>query len=398
MKRYRYEGRSSSGKVKGVMEGENIKEIYNILKGRKIFPIEITEEKKSISLNIKFVRKINTKELALFCRQFHTMLNAGITIIAAMEILKGQTKNKTLHSGLDIIYDEIQKGSTLSEAMVKTSVFPELLTSMVEAGELSGSLDTIMHRMARHYEKETKINNKIKSAMTYPVILGVLTILVVFFLLVFVLPKFIGLFTIADKELPALTRIVVGASNFLSRYYIFVLIGIIAVIILIIRYFKSKRGKYVLDKTLLKIPLVNSNMIKITTSRFSRTLATLLSAGVPLIQAIESSARIVGNSYMEKKILLVKDDLRKGIELSELLSGIGIFPQMVISMMKIGEESGDLDTILDKTSDYYDDEVENSLQRLVALIEPLMIIVMAIIISVVAGAMLLPIFDLIKVV
>jgi type IV pilus assembly protein PilC len=397
--RYKYEGRGASGKVKGVIEADNEREVQQLLKSRRIFPINIkVEEEAKTEIKLNFERKIKTKDLALFCRQFHTMLNAGVTIISAIEILKDQTKNKRMYTGLDLTYDEIQKGSTLSEAMIKSEIFPNLLTSMVEAGEISGSLDQIMNRMANHYEKENKINNKIKSAMTYPIILGVLTVLVVIGLLVFVLPRFVSLFSSAGEDLPPLTRMVVGTSNFLTNHYILMTLIIAAIVFGIYSFAKSKKGKYFIDKTVLKIPFVRSNIVKIITSRFSRTLATLMSAGVPLIQAIESVAMIVGNSYVEKEILDVKDDLRKGIELSELIGGIGVFPQMAISMIKIGEESGDLDNILDKTSDYYDDEVENSLQRLITLIEPVMIIVMAIIISVVAGAMLLPIFDLMKVV
>lgn len=383
--------------VEGFFEGEEESDVLAMIKGNNYVPIFI---EKDIELDGKidlFSKKVKKRDLTVFCRQFYTMLDAGIGIIKCLEILEKQSENKTLVKSLGGIYEDVQKGFTLSESMRKhKKIFPPLLINMVQAGEVSGNLDTIMERMAVHFEKENKLEQKIKSAMIYPIILSIVSIAVVIFLLVAVMPTFIGMFESSGEVLPVPTQILLNISNWLTEFWYLFLGVVILSITGFMLYKETPSGKTTLDNIKLKIPIVKDTNVKIITSRFTRTLSTLMSSGIPLLESIEVVGRVVGNKVVENKLEKSIEDIRKGVTLSRAVNEMKLFPPMVDSMIKVGEESGALDDILYKTADFYDDEVEVALQRMTTLMEPMMLVIMAIIIGFIVIAMTMPMFDMVN--
>jgi len=366
-----------------------------MLKEKKELVISIERDVQSEAQIEIFKKKVKKKDLSLFCRQFYTMISAGLGIVPCLEILVAQTENKTFKNAIADTYEDVQKGLTLSESMRKhTNVFPTILISMVEAGEVSGNLDTIMLRMAEHFEKENKIENKVKSSMVYPAVLGIATIAVVIFMLIFVMPTFIGMFEGSGTALPAPTQMLINLSNSLQKYWYIYIAVTAAIVILISTYKKTEEGKRFFDSMKLKLPIVKGTTTMLATSRFTRTLSTLMSSGIPLIQSMEVVSRVVNNAVIEERLLTGIDSIRKGITLSRTVKDVRIFPPMVDSMIRIGEESGSLDDMLYKTADFYDEEVETSMQKLTAMIEPIMIIVMALIIGTIVIAMYLPMLSM----
>lgn len=396
--RYKYKSISSNGReTEGLYVGENEAGLISMLKERKELVISIERDVQSEAQIEIFKKKVKKKDLSLFCRQFYTMISAGLGIVPCLEILVAQTENKTFKNAIADTYEDVQKGLTLSESMKKhTNVFPTILVSMVEAGEVSGNLDTIMLRMAEHFEKENKIENKVKSAMVYPAVLGIATVGVVVFMLVFVMPTFIGMFEGSGTALPGPTQMLINLSNSLQSYW-YIYIAVIAGIVFgISAYKKTKEGTRFFDSMKLRLPVVKATSTMLATSRFTRTLSTLMSSGIPLIQAMEVVSRVVNNSVIEERMLYGIESIRKGVTLSKTVKDVKIFPPMVDSMIRIGEESGSLDDMLYKPADFYDEEVETSMQKLTAMIEPIMIIVMALVIGLIVVAMYLPMFDMMK--
>lgn len=398
MPEFKYEAINKTGeKVKGTYEAEAKNHVLIMLKGKDLYPVKVEEVIKGKEVGVGLFNRVKIKDIAIFCRQFHVMLNAGVPIIKCLDILRYQTDNKKLKVVLSEVYEEVQKGLTFSEALKShKDIFPELLIHMVEAGEVSGTLDIIMERMAVHYEKENKIQNKVKGAMVYPIILSIVSVLVVIFLLTFVMPTFVGMFSSSGVELPLPTRILIAISDAIKSYWYLIFLVLTMVIYGIKKYIATDSGSIVIDKIKMRTPVVKGTTQKVVTSRFTRTMSTLLVSGIPLIQAIEIVSKIVQNKIVEKGLSDVKEEVRKGIDLATPINKIGFFPPMVVSMIKIGEESGSLDEILDKTANFYDDEVEVALQKMVTMLEPLMIVFMAVIIGAIVIAMVLPMFDMFK--
>ncbi|WP_312702237.1 type II secretion system F family protein [Sedimentibacter sp.] len=394
--RYKYKSISADGReTDGLYVGDNESGLISMLKEKKELVISIERDVQSEAQIEIFKKKVKKKDLSLFCRQFYTMISAGLGIVPCLEILVAQTENKTFKNAIADTYEDVQKGLTLSESMRKhTNVFPTILISMVEAGEVSGNLDTIMLRMAEHFEKENKIENKVKSSMVYPAVLGIATIAVVIFMLIFVMPTFIGMFEGSGTALPAPTQMLINLSNSLQKYWYIYIAVTAAIVILISTYKKTEEGKRFFDSMKLKLPIVKGTTTMLATSRFTRTLSTLMSSGIPLIQSMEVVSRVVNNAVIEERLLTGIDSIRKGITLSRTVKDVRIFPPMVDSMIRIGEESGSLDDMLYKTADFYDEEVETSMQKLTAMIEPIMIIVMALIIGTIVIAMYLPMLSM----
>ncbi|MCT4595185.1 MAG: type II secretion system F family protein [Anaeromicrobium sp.] len=397
MPTYKYKAISKTGeKIEGTYTAKAKEEVLSLIRQNQNMPIsveEVSEGSKEISLN--FLTKIKTKDIAIFCRQFYAMLNAGVTIINCLDILRLQTENKKFRKVIGEVHDEVQKGLTFSESMRKhRSTFPDLLINMVQAGEVSGTLDIIMDRMAVHYEKENKINNKVKGAMMYPLILSIVSILVVVFLLTFVMPTFVGMFTGSGVELPLPTRILLAISGGITKYWYILVVFLIVTFYGLKKYIDTDRGQFLIDHIKFRIPIVKGTTQKIVTSRFTRTLSTLLSSGIPLIQALDIVSRVVGNVIVEKGVLNAKEEVKKGIDLATPIKNIGVFPPMVDSMIRIGEESGALDDILDKTANFYDEEVETAIQKMTTLLEPIMIVIMAVVIGAIVIAMVMPMFDM----
>lgn len=395
---YKYKAISQNGEIiQGFFEGKDKSDVLSMLRGNNYLPVNIEKDMDKDAKIDLFLKKVSKKDLAVFCRQFYTMLDAGIDIVKCVNILEKQSENKTLVKALASIHEDVQKGFTLSESMKRyNKIFPSLLINMVEAGEISGNLDIIMERMAVHFEKENKLESKINSAMIYPMVLGIVSISVVIFLLVAVMPTFIGMFESGGQDLPIPTQILLKISNCLKKYW-YIFIVIIAGIVRVITIFKrTYTGMRFFDGLKLKIPIVRDSNIKIVTSRFTRTLSTLISSGIPLIESIEVVGKVINNTVIQDKLYKSSEDIRKGKSLSSAINELGAFPPMVDSMIKIGEESGSLDNILYKTADFYDNEVETELQRMTSLMEPVMLLIMAVIIGCIVISMALPMFDMVN--
>jgi len=388
---FKYKAMNRQGKkLEGRYRAKNESEVLYMLKANSYYPLSIEEVIEANTIDLGRFTKVKTKDIAIFCRQFYTMLNAGATIISCLDVLREQTQNKKLKKSLDAVYDEVQKGVTLSEAMRNHGeVFPSLLINMIESGEVSGNLDIIMSRMSVNYEKETKLNNKIRGAMVYPIILSGLTITIVIFLLTFIMPTFVSMFKDSGTELPALTQSVLNISNVFRGYWYVFFTLIAGITYGIGRYFKTPKGRILFDGWKLKIPLIKGLNQKIIVSRFTRTLSTVLSSGIPLVSALQVTAKVVENKVVENKILVVRDQAIKGVGLAEPIRKSGVFPTMLYSMINIGEESGTLDEILDKTADFYDEELETAIQTFTNALEPMMILVMGIMVGFIVIAMML---------
>lgn len=395
---YKYKAVTVTGEyIEGIHEAKSTDEVVSMLKGKDYLPIFVEKVNENQKKSIVLKKSIKKKGIAIFCRQFHAMLNAGISIINCLDILKEQTENKTLKNAIGQAYEDVQKGMTLSETMRgNSSVFPVLLVNMVEAGEVSGNLDVIMDRMAIHYEKEFKIENKVKSAFTYPIILIIVSIAVVIFLLTMVMPTFIGMFDNSGLTLPSPTRHLLNISERISNYWYIYLIMIPLIILGIITYSKTFHGRMFFDKLKIILPGIKKTNVKIITSRFTRTLSTLLSSGIPLIQSMEVVSKVVDNVVIIKGLERGIEDIKKGVNLSSIVEEIGVFPPMVYSMIRVGEESGSLDEILLKTADFYDEEVENSLDKMTTMLEPILILIMAVVIGFIVIAMAMPMFDMVN--
>jgi type IV pilus assembly protein PilC len=396
MPEYKYKALTRDGiSQEGVFIAESDNEVLEMIRERSWYPVDVSLSSTSSDLELEFFNKVKTKDISIFCRQFATMINSGITIINILEITEKQTGNKKLKKTLKEVHEDLQKGATFSEALKQRGdVFPGLLVSMVEAGEASGNLDEIMNRMAVHYEKEYKINNKIKSAMIYPIVLGVVAFAVVVFMLLFVLPNFVSMFESAGTELPLPTRILLGLSEGLRSYWYIVFPALFLGIFGLYRYTKTPAGRWVMDRAKLRLPAVKGPVADIVTSRFTRTLSILFGSGVPLIQALDITSTVIQNVVLEEKIQNMKEEIRKGYTLSRSIRDIDEFPPMMKSMIGVGEESGTLDEILDKTANFYDEEVEVAVTRLTALIEPVMIVFMALIVGFIVIAIAMPMFGM----
>lgn len=394
---YNYRAMTREGRnIEGAYEGKDKEEVIAKIRSANQIPIEVKEASQSKDIkDLKIVGKVKTKDIAIFCRQFYTMLNSGVTIVNCLDILRKQTENKKLTQTIDHIYEDVLTGSSFADSVKRhQNVFPPLLINMIDAGEVSGNLDNIMDRMSTHYEKEYKINNKVKGAMVYPMVLGGLSIVVVIFLLTFIMPTFTGMFLESGVALPLPTQMLLSLSDALKAYWYIFAALLILLVYGVVKYTSTTSGKMMIDSTKLKIPVVKGVTVKIITSRLSRTLSTLMVSGVPLIQALDIVSRVVGNSVVEKGLLDAKEDVRKGASLSSPLGKINALPPMLIQMIEIGEESGSLDDILEKTANFYDEEVEVAIQKMTTMLEPLMIVVMALVIGFIVIAMVLPMFDM----
>lgn len=395
--KYKYVAVTDTGfKVTGSVEANSEADVVNMLRGNQYFPISVERDISAEAGIELFAPKVTKKDLAVFCKQFHTMLDAGLSIVRCLDVLAAQTENKTLKKAISLVADNVQKGMTLSEAMaLQPKVFPKILVNMVEAGEVSGDLDGILEKMAVHFEKENKIESKVKSSTVYPIALLVVTICVVVFMIVFVLPTFISMFEGSGTELPGATQLLINLSNSMrSKWYVY--LGVVAAVVLGVKAFtSSERGRRTFDFIKLKLPVISTTTVKVVTSRFTRTLSTLISSGIPLLRSMEVVSKVVDNSVVEQRIKDSIEDIRRGIPLSRAVKEVGLFPPMVDSMIRIGEESGALDDILLKTADFYDEEVEVALTRMTTLIEPIMIVFMALIIGFIVIAMYMPMFEVI---
>ncbi len=389
---YSYEVVDQSGKTKkGSIEADSREKAMAALKADGYIPVSIVEQTlltKDINLDIG--GKPKARDYSVFCRQFVSMTQAGVTLIDALNMLSEQTENKKLTTAIKEIQTSVEKGESLTNSMKAQKFLPSLLCSMVEAGEASGSLDTALDRMATHFEKDARIKSMVKKAAIYPVIVCIVAIVVVIIMLTTVIPSFTDMFADMDMELPAITKGVMAMSDFMvARWYI--IVAVIVALVILFKWFKSTlTGEYLFAKIGLHLPLFGALTTKTASARFARTLSTLLAAGISLVDGVEITANIMDNRLIADALHDCKEEIVQGVPLSTPLQKCGMFPPMVYHMAKIGEESGDLEGLMEKLADYYEEEVEMATQALMAAMEPLIIIVLAGVVGTLIGAVMAP--------
>jgi type IV pilus assembly protein PilC len=397
MPNYNYTGKNLAGEIsKGIITATSSENAINLLRKQSIYPIKINaENKRDLSMKLPFASPVKSKDLSLFCRQFYAMLDAGIPLVETLDLLKKQTTNKRLKVAIESIFEEVQKGSLLSRSMKKqTDIFPDILVYMVETGEISGQLDMVMGRMAEHFEKETKLQSKVQNAMMYPMIVSFVALCVIWFLITFVLPTFVDMFTGFGQELPLPTRLLLGLSSIFRNYWYLLFGSIVGLGVFFKRYSKTENGRYNIDNLKLKIPIFGDVNRKVATSRFSRTLSSLLISGINIIEAMDIVHKVIGNAVISKGIKRSMDNIRKGGGITGPLSELNVFPMVLISMLKIGEESGSIDSMLAKTADYYDEEVDSAIEKMTTMLEPMIIVVLAVVVGMIIMAVITPMFDM----
>lgn len=391
---YSYVAVDSRGKEKrGRMDAENREEVVRQLKNDGLIPVSIREQgvlNKEIDFSIG--KKVKPRDLSVFCRQFVSITQAGVPMKEALQMLTEQTENKYLKQAVANVLANVEKGNTLADSMAaEKDIFPDIMVHMVEAGESSGSLDTSFARMAVHFEKEAKLKATIRKATIYPIILIFAVIGVIAVMLLFVIPIFIDMFADLDVEMPALTMGVMDLSKWTAGHWYVILAVIVAVILAYHAIYRTDQGRLKIDLIKMKIPLLGKLNVKSTCAQFARTMSTLMAAGVPTIDCLETVAKIVKNIHYKNALMKAREEVMKGIPLSEPLETSGIFPPMVYHMTSIGEDTGNMEDMLTKLADYYDEEVEITTQSVLAAMEPLIIVFMALIVGTLVIAVIMPI-------
>ena len=401
MKTYKYSARDSKGRIaKGELEATDIAALKNKLRNQGLWLISQNSSQQSLLPFLEgfFDKKIGLKDMVVFSRQFSAMIEAGIAILRVLTVLIQQTENPKLKAILQEIKRDIEQGVPLSESMQKfPEAFDSLYVSMVKAGELGGVLDVVLNRVAGFLESRSKLSNKVRTALTYPASLLVISILVVWFMLTFILPKFSAIFTSTGGELPAFTQLLINISNVLRSPFILVIVAFIWFAVSYARsYYQSEAGRLKIDTFSLKIPIFGPILKKVAIARFSRTFGTLIESGVPITTALDVTRTSINNALLESVLIKVKKDIEEGSPISNQLQKSEVFPPMVTQMVAIGEEAGELENMLNKIADFYDDEVDSSVESLTALMEPVFIVVIGAIVGAIVVAMYLPIFNVIN--
>ena len=392
-----WEGKTPQGTVqKGENEAKDEATLRQMLKRQNIRPVKIKKKPKDLLEDIPFFQpKVKTKDLILFTRQFSTMIDAGLPLIQGLEILTNQMENPTFKKILTQVKSDVESGSTFADSLKKhPKVFDNLFVHLVAAGEMGGILDTILQRLAAYIEKNARLVSKVKGAMVYPSVIAMIALVVIVVMLVFVIPVFSEMFESFGGELPGLTAAVVNLSDFLRSNF-FYLIAIIGALIYIFKRLKATdRGEYLFDKYLLKVPVVGDLIRKVAVSKFTRTLGTMISSGVPILDGLEVVAKTAGNRIVEEAIYNTKASISEGKTIADPLMQSGVFPAMVCQMVAVGESTGALDAMLSKIADFYEDEVDSAVDALTSLIEPIMMIFLGGTVGTMLAAMYLPIFKI----
>ena len=390
---YDYEAKLVSGTLaKGQMDAMDEESVKASLRSKNEFPVMVRESGK-LNIDLSAFQHVRLKDIAIFCRQFSYMLVSGMNVLDTLGILKLQTSNKKLSKAINSVYEDVQKGKSLSAAMEKQSAFPGMLINMVSVGESGGNLDEMMLRMADYYDREFQQRQKVKQALTYPIIVLIFALIVVNFLVIAILPQILGDMMNNTSKLPMPTQVVIAVSRFMRNYW-FVMLLIVLFLIFFIKLKGKGERNINLDKFKLSIPVFGKINMKIAAAKFARTFGMLLSSGMPMINSIEICAKSLQNAFIEKNLIESTDDIKKGYTLSYSLSKKKMFTPMLIQMVKVGEESGSLDDILSKTAEYYDREVETATNQMTTLIEPFIIILLAFMVGFIIVSIVLPILQL----
>lgn len=386
-----------SGKEKkGNMQAETPEEVKAKLKNDGFTVLSVTKASAlTKEINISIGKAVKPRDLSVFCRQFISMVNAGVTILDSLDMLAEQTENKVMANAIRGVHAEIRKGETLSDALAKyPKVFPDIMCNMVAAGEASGKIDVAFERMAVHFEKSAKIKAIVKKAMVYPVIVLIVAIVVVIVMLIKVIPAYQDMFDQLGGELPALTKAVVAMSHFIMNDWFWIIVALIVAIVAISIFKKTLTGQVVFGTIGRNIPIFGKLTIKQAASNYARTLSTLIYSGLPMMEALTITGNTMTNYLYKRALSKAREEVAKGVPLSEPIIRSGLFPPMVGHMTRIGEETGDLEGMLNRLADYYDEEVEMTTQTVIAALEPMIILVLAGVVGVMIGAIMLPMFQM----
>ena len=394
---YLWKGKDRHEKAKkGEMEAPSEEVVRSELTRRKITSIKIKKKPKDLFENVSFMQpKVKSSDIIIFCRQFSTMIDAGLPIIQCLDILYAQNDNKTFKKMLKEIKANVESGQTLSEALKKyPKQFDDLFVNMISAGEAGGILDSILRRLSAYLEKAAKLKSKIKGGMTYPIVTIAIAIIVVAVIMVFVIPVFEQMFSSMGHALPAATQFVVNLSRAVKSNILYIIGVIIIAIFALRRFYRTEKGKVFIDDLLLKLPMFGQLIRKAAVAKFTRTMGTMLTSGVAILDALEIVAKTAGNKTIEKAIFDTRTAIAEGRTMSDPLSESGVFPSMVCQMIAVGESTGALDAMLTKIADFYEEEVDQAVENLTSLIEPFMIVFLGVVIGGLVVSMYLPIFKM----
>jgi type IV pilus assembly protein PilC len=394
---YLWSGKNRQNKKqKGEMEAPTEEAVHSELIRRNITPSKIKKKPKDLFENISFMQpKIKQKDIIIFCRQFSTMIDAGLPIIQCLDILYAQHENKTFKNMLREIKQNVESGQTFAEALKKyPKQFDDLFINMISAGEAGGILDTILRRLSAYLEKAARLKSQIKGAMTYPAVTMVIAVIVVAIIMVFVIPVFEDMFKGMGGALPVPTQVVVNMSRFVKSNIFYIIAGIVLAVFVFRRFYKSARGQALMDDLFLKLPLFGLLIRKASVAKFTRTMGTMLASGVAILDALEIVAKTAGNKTIENAVYETRSAIAEGRTMSDPLSESGVFPSMVCQMIAVGESTGALDTMLNKIADFYDEEVDQTVENMTSLIEPIMLVFLGGVIGGLVVSMYLPIFKM----
>ncbi|MEH7389994.1 type II secretion system F family protein [Bacillus sp. JJ1503] len=396
MGRYKYSGRNRKGKIEGIINSTSKREAMFKLREEGIRVLEIAEVPESfLTKDISIGNPVKLQHFVIYLRQFSTLLKAGISVVESTKILSVQTESKALKKALLAIEGDLREGNPLSDAAAKhKKIFTSMFINMVRAGEAGGNMDETLERLAEHFEKQHNTRQKITSALAYPIVVGFVAIAVVIFLLVSVVPTFVAMFEDFGGELPAITKFVLSASEFMQTYWWLVLIFFISLVIMIIILRNNSKTRYYLDYIILRTPIFGKMLQKAVIARMTRTLSSLFTSSVPILQAMTIVEKVVDNEVMARVIRQSRTSLEKGQSLTEPMKKHWAFPPLLTQMIAIGEETGALDAMLGKVADFYEKEVENSTDRIKSLIEPLMIVFLAGIVGTIVTSIMVPMFEI----
>ncbi len=393
---YKWTGKSAKGEiVKGELSSNSKEEVKTILRKQRIIPTKISQKPKALFSGLG--GGIKDQDLVIFTRQFATMIGAGLPLIQALEILSKQTENKYFAKHIEDIKGDVEGGSTFADALKKhPKIFTDLYTNMVAAGEAGGILDIILVRLAAYIEKAQKLKRKVKGAMIYPAVVMSIAVLCIAVIMVFVVPTFSKMFSQLGGTLPAPTQLVIAMSKFLSGMGgLIVLLSIIAFIIFVVQIRRTEKGRTIVDSIILRLPIFGILLRKVAVAKFTRTLGTLVSSGVPILDGLNITARTAGNKVIEKAVFAVRQGVSEGKTIAEPLSESKVFPPMVTQMIAVGESTGALDNMLEKVADFYDEEVDIAVDNLTSMLEPVLMVFLGGSVGFIVVAMYLPIFKLI---
>ncbi len=390
-----WKGTASNGEIqKGEIEAQDEQTASRLLRQQRISPSKIKAKPKDLLENIAFFqKKVSPKDIVIFTRQLSTMIDAGLPLIQGLEILASQQENKTLKKILMDTKSDVEGGSTFADALKKhPKQFDRLFCNMIAAGEMGGILDDVLKRLADYMEKALRLKRKVKGALTYPIIVLAISALVIGVILIFVIPVFEQMFADFGGSLPVPTQMVVNLSNFVKSYFL-VMIGVAVVVVFLFKkYYKTEKGKRIVDRLILKSPVFGSLLRKVAVAKLTRTLGTLINSGVPILETLNVAAGTAGNKMVEEAIYNVRSSISEGRTIAQPLAESGIFPAMVVQMVSVGETTGALDQMLNKIADFYDEEVETAVDALTSMIEPFMIVFLGGTVGSIIIAMYLPIF------